>query len=348
VIEGFYGRQWSWQARQSYAPFLARYDFSTYIFAPKGEALLRSRWAEPFGGELRANLLALAAQYHRHGLRFGVGLSPFGLHDDLSTRSRQRLKDKVKAINEMAVDTLCILFDDMSALHDDLAQRQLAIVDDVLSVSRASRHIICPSYYSFDPVLEQVFGPMPVGYWQTLGAGLPGHVDYFWTGDQVISESIGAAGLQSIGQLMQRRPVLWDNYPVNDGRSTSPFIHLQGYTGRSFELEVLTEGHCVNPMNQAELSKPVLVTLCELYRNRHAYRVEQALRKALHSLCGRALAAQLLVDLPRFQSLGLNGLSEDDREQMRQVYSQFREPMAAEVLGWLRGDYVFDPACLTG
>jgi hypothetical protein len=349
VIEGFYGRQWSWQSRRHYAGFMAEQGFSTYIYAPKGQALLRGQWRQPVDDGTASQLKAVADEYHRHGLRFGVGLSPLGLQEEFSPASRRQLQDKLRQLNELGIDTLCLLFDDMPGAISDLARRQLILVDDMLAVSAASQHIICPSYYSFDPVLESLFGARPVNYWSELGQGLPADVGYFWTGQRVISSSYGQQDLQAITEQMGRKPVLWDNYPVNDGRATSPFLHLRAYTGRPHQLQDWSAGHCVNPMNQAELSRLVLFSLGELYRNRHAYQPWRAQLKAFKYCLGDELAQRLLEDVALFQDVGLQALSAQQLEQIQRRYAPYGEqPLIGELLAWLRGEYRFDPACLTG
>ena len=348
LIEGFYGRQWSWDTRCAYPAFLAAHDFSAYIFAPKGEAALRSAWAKPLEQELVQNLLSLREACRESGISFGVGLSPLGLQDACTPANLSRLKERVREINTLGADILCILFDDMPVNNRDLSQKQLVIIAEVLAVSRAKQHIICPSYYSFDPVLEQVFGKMPEAYWSDLIRALPGNVDYFWTGNEVISSRYSQQDIVSITSIAGRKPVLWDNYPVNDGRKTSPFIHLGGYTGRPFEIQDWAAGHCVNPMNQAHLSMPVLGTLSELYRNRQAYRADRALHKLLMSCCERTLAERLLKDREIFQSVGLESINASVRDEMLAFYRRFEDPLAEEVVAWLQGGYRFDPSCLTG
>lgn len=348
LIEGFYGRQWSWGTRYEYPSFLAAHDFSTYIFAPKGEAALRSRWAEPLEQAFINNLLPLREACRQSGISFGVGLSPLGLQDACTPSNLRLLKEKVREISALGVDGLCILFDDMPVNNRDLSQKQLTIIAEVLSVSRAKQHIVCPSYYSFDPVLEQVFGKMPEGYWSNFIGGLPEDVGYFWTGNQVISSCYTEQDITSITAMTGRKPVLWDNYPVNDGRKTSSFIHLSGYTDRPFEIRGWAAGHCVNPMNQAYLSMPVLGTLSELYRNRQAYRSDRALRKVLMSRCEKVLAERLLKDREIFQSVGLESIKGSVKDEMLAFYAGFNNPLASEVVAWLQGAYRFDPSCLTG
>ena len=49
-----------------------------------------------------------------------------------------------------------------------------------------------------------------------------------------------------------------------------------------------------------------------------------------------------------FQQIGLAGLDDLQRRQLLDRYQAIPEPAAREVAAWLRGEYAFDPACLTG
>lgn len=348
VVEGFYGRQWPWQARWDYAAFLASRGFDCYIYAPKGDSALRSAWREPWPEEEVERLVQLADHYRGQGVRFGLGISPLGLVEDESRASIEALKRRIETLNHIGADPLCILFDDMPGDQPRLASRQLEIVEQVLSLSQAQQHIVCPSYYSFDPVLEEVFGPMPRAYLEELGKGLPAGVDIFWTGNKVISESYSEQDLARAAELLQRRPVLWDNYPVNDGRSTAAYLNLRPYSGRPRALSRWARGHCVNPMNQPALSALVLISLAELYSSAQPYSEERAARQALESISNTELRLVLAEDMELFQETGREQLSPERLAACIERYSVFSEPLACEVVDWLQGGYAFDPACLTG
>ena len=347
VIEGFYGREWSWQHRRNYAAFLSRHGFDCYIYAPKGDRYLRSSWREPLPEHTLEQLQALGDHYRNHGVRWGLGLSPLGLLDAFDASDKQALIEKVQQINTLKPDILCILFDDVRGDIPTLADNQLAVSDVILENSCAHQHILCPTYYSFDPVLEKVFGTMPEGYLSQLSRGLPDDIGLFWTGNQVISPRIEAADIERASDILGRRPILWDNYPVNDGRKTSQFLHLRPYQGRGSELRLQCEGHIVNPMNQPYLSELVLQSLSSVYKLGNAYRVELAWQDALASLGDGSLARSLDRDLERFQDLGLGGLSASEKKHLAEHYAAFSHPVAGEIVDWLQGGYQFDPACLT-
>ena len=338
VVEGFYGREWSWQARASYAQFLQQTGLNSYLYCPKGDNHLRKQWWQPWPEATEQHLRALATEYRDRRLNWGVGLSPYALYQDYSAASRQRLRDKLQRIDDLGGNLLAVLFDDMPGDCPDLASRQAEIVADVRNWSSCEYLLVCPTYYSFDPQLQQFFGTMPENYWNQLGEELPAAAQVMWTGNEVCSSSIRVADIERIGRHLKRKPVLWDNYPVNDGARASNFLHLTPLPQRDSHLGDAIGGHFCNPMNQAQLSRYPLAGLAQLYGGAIAL----AENFYTPELCRR-----LLLDQSRFEELGLAGLSAAEREQLAAEYAKLGDPAAAEIADWLRGGYRFDPACLT-
>ncbi len=196
-------------------------------------------------------------------------------------------------------------------------------------------------------MLERVFGARPASYWRDLGAGLCKEVDVFWTGDQVCSTAIASEHLQSISDQLQRNPVVWDNYPVNDGEKASKFLHLRPFQQRDFRLRETARGHFSNPMNQCALSQIALHSLPRLYSEKEHYCPEAALDMALAQLHNPQLARNLCEDIPLFCDQGLSCLDAATKQRLLNRYAAFNVDCSAEIVGWLRGDYTFDPACLT-
>src|SRR5690606_16375993 len=143
--------------------------------------------------------------------------------------SRAALTRKIKSLNQLQPDILCLLFDDMRGDLPDLAQQQIDLVRLATDTTSASRIIFCPTYYRSDPVLETVFGTRPLNYWEALGRDLDPEVDIFWTGPRVCSETYPLEHLPTVHQLLTRRPFLWDNYPVNDSASLSALLRLRAF-----------------------------------------------------------------------------------------------------------------------
>jgi len=355
VIEGFFGRTWSFQERYDYAEFLKNNGYQFYIYAPKADPYLRKSWQQDWAAKTTEQLQSLVTHYQSLGLDFGLGLSPFEIYKNYNADAKQSLQYKVKRLNQLGVNILCLLFDDMRGDQSDLAKTQIRITQDVLAQTTTKKVIMCPTYYSFDPKLEKVFGVIPENYFQDLGNGLPPEVDIFWTGPEICSQDYPESHLEEVIQLLGRKPFLWDNYPVNDGADISRFLFLKSFENRSYTLKKLTSGHAVNPMNQPWLSRIPLYSLPYSYLQGIDYNPEAVLQDALHKLCAqyegpreRNLAQQISSDIENFQTLGLDKLDQTKRKQLIQTYSHFDSPYAKEIIDWLDDKYAFDPACLTG
>ncbi len=341
VIEGFYGRPWPSETRLAYPNYLQAMGLNTYLYCPKADTHLRRHWQQDWPVAQWRRLQAVGRACAGAGVFWGPGLSPYALYRDYGPARRRELRDKIERLKSLEAPLLAVLFDDMPGDLDALAARQADIVADVAGWLPGVRLLVCPTYYSFDPVLERVFGRMPENYWAELGGALPPGVDVFWTGNRVCSDSIQPADLESIEGLLGRPPLLWDNYPVNDGATRSNFLYCRPLGDRGPGLRPFLTGHLCNGMNQGLLSLPALAGLSALY----------GCRVVPDSWLARALGERtwtcLQRDRDRFQCMGLTGLDESERAGLAAEYDAIGEPGAVEVAGWLRGDYAFDPACLT-
>jgi hyaluronoglucosaminidase len=341
ILEGFYGRAWSFDTRLAFADYLAESGLNTCLYCPKADPYLRKQWQHDWPAPEWRRLLELSAAYRRRGVHWGVGLSPFALYQRYGPSQREQLKRKIARLAELDAPLLAILFDDMPGELDALASRQAEIVADVVSWLPHVRVLVCPTYYSFDPVLEKFFGQMPAGYWSRLGAELPAGLDIFWTGNRVCSDEISRADIERICEQLRRPVLLWDNYPVNDGAVRSNFLYLEGLSRRELLPETLLTGHLCNPMNQGLLSLPALAGLAQLYRPGGVG------DDWLERVIGPGTWRQLQTDRREFEELGLAGMGEARCRELASCYRALPGPAAREVSGWLLGEYRFDTACLT-
>jgi hyaluronoglucosaminidase len=339
TIEGFYGRPWSWEARATHVSALAPHGYRFYLYAPKADAFLRRRWAEPHPKNEVGHLAALAAHCRAEGVRFGVGLSPYELYLGFDEAAREALARKLHELDDIGIDDLAILFDDMRGDLPDLAGKQIEIVDFAAERSKAGRLIVCPSYYTDDPILDRVFGERPANYLETLGAALDPAIEIFWTGPRVCSKEIGAEHLARVGETLKRKPFIWDNYPVNDGQRMSPFLHLRGFTGRDAEIGGWISAHGVNPASQPWLSRIPMLTLEAVYAADKSYDANLAFRSATETVAGPELPAMIGADLELLQDKGLDGMSEKEAAALRTRYAAADHPCAREIVQWLDGHW---------
>lgn len=339
LIEGFYGKPWSWEDRTICTSFLAENSYSFYIYAPKTDAYLREKWHEDWPEEIYTDLEAFSDDAKKKNIGMGIGLSPFEIYMDFNADAKEALHRKLALINGLQPDILCILFDDMKGDKSKLAEIQAQVFDFAVDISTATSFIVCPSYYSFDPALERFFGKMPENYLEDLGRLLDPAVGIFWTGIQVCSPGYARYHLEEVTELLRRKPFIWDNYPVNDSPRMTPFLHLRAFKDRSYQMSEWTSGHAVNPMNQSYLSQIPMKTLTMSYDLQERYSPDKAFIEAAKSVCGPKMGNGIIEDISLFQDKGLNELSQAEKETLINKYQAFTSPYAAEIVGWLKGEY---------
>ncbi len=343
VVEGFFGPAWPEVDRRGYAAFIAQTGGGFYIYAPKQDQCLRKGWRKPWTPEYVAWLTELAVHFRRHGVVFGVGLSPFGLGKELSQEDGEILAERLSVLCGAGVQLLGLFFDDMPS-EPGLAATQMACLSHVKK-HFAGKTVFCPSYYSFDPILEKVFGKMPEGYWEEVAMGTPADVALAWTGPKVISPVIDVAHMREVTALLRRPPFLWENIFANDGPKNCKFLKLKPFSGREGGVLGLAEACGFNMMNQAELSKIVFLSArLVIERGQDPAAAFQA---ALGQLCSPGLARFLETHRADYLERGLDALSQAEKEAQRAELAAFPDAAAKEVSAWLSGDYIVGSECLT-
>lgn len=339
IIEGYFGKPWSFEDRKAVITALSAHGYSFFHYAPKADAVLRRRWRDPYPDDAAAALAGVSAHCRGHGMRFGVGLSPYGAFADFDTSAEAALKAKITHLLSLGLDDLAIFFDDMPVEEPDLAPRQIAIVHAAAEAAPGCKITMCPSFYSDDTVLERVFGPRPPLYLEDLGAGLDPSIAVYWTGEEVCAREHGPAHLARVAEQLQRKPTLWDNYPVNDGPRMSRHLHIRAFTGRPAKIGAYLAAHAVNPALQPHLSLLPALTLAASYAEGDGYSYMNAFRDAARTLWGAEAAAALEADLLSVQDGGLDHVSAARKAKLLAKWSAVELPFAREIVDWLNGAY---------
>ena len=348
VIEGFYGPVYGWPERAALAGRLAAAGYRFWHYAPKADPGIRRQWRRPWPAGHAADLRDFAAHCRRRGLRFGVGLSPVDLHRGAGPGDWEALAGRLAELDAIGGDDLVLGFDDSRRDRTGLAEEQARIAEWAGGRSRASRVLVCPTYYSDDPLLDRLFGPRPAGYLAELGAALDPRIGVYWAGPEICPREIETGPLARVAETLRRPPTLWDNYPVNDSPRMCRHLHLRAFTGRPAALAGHIAGHAVNPALQPTLSAIPALTLPERYRLGHGFDYVRAFREAAIAVLGEELAGCLEADLEALEDRGRDRLAPAERRRLRRRYAGFDHPAAAEILRWLDGGYRPDEAAPTG
>lgn len=343
VVEGFFGPAWSESSRRSFALFLAKYGGDFYIYAPKQDPYLRKSWREEWPIDYINKLLDLKNHFESYNIKFGVGFSPFALGEKVTDDDKLLLKNKMQIFNNLGIDLLGLFFDDMPT-NENLASTQLQVLS-LVKLEFNKKIIFCPTYYTFDPILEKVFGKKPDNYLEEIANFAPIDIAIAWTGPKVISPIIEMDHLLEVTSLLKRKPFIWENFFANDGPKNCKFLKIKPYSGRNQDLLLTSEAFAFNLMNQAELSK--IVFLASKYVLIDGLSDTGSLEKAVNELCSQSLSRFIFSHREEFLSIGIDAILENDKFKMITELALMDEPIAEEIINWLEGKYIVGNECLT-
>ncbi|HMQ32999.1 MAG TPA: protein O-GlcNAcase [Chloroflexaceae bacterium] len=320
VVEGFYGPPYTCAERDDLIAWMGRRGLNYYLYGPKNDRQHRGRWREPYPAETMAQFGATVRAAEAAGVSFAYALSPsvsmvYSSPDELGL-----VTAKLGAFYELGVRAFSLFFDDIrpafrheadalaygsfAEAHADVSNRLhawLRALDPACTLS------VCPTDYHGAPP----FSP----YLHELGARLHPAIDVFYTGREVCAPAIGAEETLAFAAALRRRPLIWDNYPVNDLAMRGE-LHIGPVRGRDPGLHRAARGVLANPLLQAEASKIALGTLADYLADPHGYDPEGAWLRALDEAAGAASLPALL----RFAECSLHSaLGGDDAPRLARL-----------------------------
>ena len=287
VIEGFYGPPWSHQDRLDLIRFMGRVGMNVYFYGPKDDPFHRERWRDPYPADQIARIGELVALGCENGVDVWFAISP-GLSMTYSDSSDYRaLLAKLDAVAAVGVRHVAFFVDDVpeKLTHDadrarfsSLAEAH-AYVITMLKRDLDARGLalaVVPTTYT------NSFGSKD--YLRELGRLVPPEIPLAWTGIDVVAPDMTAAQAHAWSEMIQRPPLIWDNYPVNDFARWRLF--LGPLRGRSADLESAVAGFVANPMNEAHASMLPLWTVADYLKHPATYDPDSSIAHAMTALYG--------------------------------------------------------------
>lgn len=238
VLEGFYGRPWTWDERLAVARRGAERGLTHFVYAPKDDPKHRERWREPYGRKDLDGFARLAAE---GGLAVGFGISPGLSIDARRADDRNALCEKVDQVLAVGVELVMLAFDDLP-IRPGLAEDHVIVTAAVREhLGDRARLLLVPTEYT---------GVVATPYLATVAEGVDPEVAIAWTGPAVVNDRITVEDARRRAEaLAGRLPLLWDNYPVNDGLMADR-LFLGPLRGREPGLIEACSGYLANAMVQ--------------------------------------------------------------------------------------------------
>ncbi|MDF2959830.1 MAG: hypothetical protein K0S39_1565 [Paenibacillus sp.] len=354
VIEGFYGEPWTHQQRLDMLLFMARHRYNTYVYAPKDDPYQRKMWSALYPPDKLEAMRSLAETAAANNIRFVYSISP-GLPVPLSTEKqtpewepasitfssredRDRLEAKLDQLRSIGIHTFMLSF-------DDIQERLKAADKAVYGSDYAAAHMelaneLLQRQKSKDPGFQLWFAPTVYRgikdhpYWAELRKKLDPSIEVIWTGERVLSKTITSAQADLAAGFLGRKPLIWDNYPVNDYTYTmykAPQLFLGPLENRSADLAKHTAGFLSNPMVQPESSKIALATIAAYLTGPQSYNPQTAWDKALLQMEGIGDPAAFRAFASYSRENEFQAVGNPQFQTLAQAYWKEQDPQAKQV-----------------
>lgn len=303
-IEGFYGVPWSHEARLEQLVFYGKHKINTYIYTPKDDPLLRSKWRTLYEGEDLDQLKELVDTANKNHVDFTFALSPGNDLCYSSDSDYNATVAKFDQARQLGVSSFYIAFDDIptNGFHCQSDQQKWNKTgntgDDFhwLADSQAyylnriqKDYIKTHGLRDLETVPTNYAGSAPDPYKEEFGTQLNKNISIQWTGEGVFSDQINDTSVKRADSTyVTDKMFLWDNFPVNDGNRNRLF--LNPLTGRSPDLYKYLVGFTSNPMEQPYASMPALANYGDYTWNGPKYNASKSMEMILHELSGSSIA----------------------------------------------------------
>lgn len=302
VLEGFYGRPWTMTQRLELFTWMKQWGMNTYMYGPKDDLKMRAVWRELYSQYELKDLRVLLKECNNKNIDFVYTIAPgldIGYADPKDTEA---LKKKIHHLIKEGVKHFCILFDDIpfamskndQERFGSFAKAQAYVSNELFKHIRTytkGLFLFCPTDYCARMTKPSVRKSQ---YLQELGDSLHKDIDIFWTGPEIVSETIPTVTIKELARVLKRKPLIWENFHANDYDIRR--VYLGPFTGRQNSLRSQVRGILSNPNNEFEANFIPLRTL-SLYAKQKNYQTRKAYQQALKEW------------LPRFKTHGKEPIS---------------------------------------
>ncbi len=298
LIEGFYGRPWSFDERLDMIALAAKNKMNTCYYAPKDDDYHRKLWRDLYPKDELDRLAALNRASADCFVDFHYCIAP-GLSAKYSDEKEfEYLVKKTEQLYGVGIKNFGLLFDDINLeleygedravygetvnAHIDWINRYEAALQ---ALDKSIKLTVCPTVYC---------GKGDEYYIAKLGQNIGPAVSIFWTGRDVCSRDLTSPEAFYFHEHTRHKILYWDNYPVNDAEMYNE-MHIGPIKGRDKDLYLYSEGLIANCMEYVECTKIPLITIADYLWDSENYEPAASWEKAIERVVGKENAAAFAV-----------------------------------------------------
>ena len=290
LIEGFYGRPWSFEERKGMIALAAKNKMNTFFYAPKDDDYHRKLWRDFYPAQELERLAALNEASKDCFIDFHYCIAP-GLSAKYSDDQEfETLVKKTKQLYDAGINNFGLLFDDINLeleyeegkavygetvnAHIDWINRYEAALKEI---DEKTKLTVCPTVYC---------GRGDEYYIAKLGQNIGPAVSIFWTGRDVCSRDLTSPEAFYFHEHTNHKILYWDNYPVNDAEMYNE-MHIGPIKGRDKDLYLYSEGLIANCMEYVECTKIPLITISDYLWDSENYDPDASWAAAIEQVVGK-------------------------------------------------------------
>lgn len=297
-IEGFYGKPWCHEERQSILTLMAKNRMNTVYYAPKDDIYHRDLWRDLYPEEDLFRLKALVDFASEYYMDFYWCVAP-GLSMKYSDEKEfEALIAKTKQLYSIGIRHFGLLLDDIAedlafeedkALYGETVNAHIDLIEkyyeQLCSIDAENKLTICPTLYH---------GAGTEYYISKLGQNISPRISVFWTGKDICSRELTSFEAMKFIEGTHHKPLYWDNYPVNDCAMYNE-MHISPIIGRDADLYKYSEGIISNCMEYAECSKIPLITFADYLWDSINYDSQASWENAVKQVIGEKDAERFIL-----------------------------------------------------
>ncbi|WP_406069366.1 beta-N-acetylglucosaminidase domain-containing protein [Micromonospora sp. NBC_01638] len=260
IVEATKGASWSSDERVLFVEHLAREGLAFYLLGSRPHLEHKSALVA-FSRNSDKEISRLAPISRSTGLALGIS----AFFEEALVRSSRDISVIVESLKNADfigdIKTLLLRFDGAPLLGRHLlADIQVEIVHAISSSFGSTMQIVvCPTLYA-DDVSEIGISDFERDRYRQALSQIGASVSIFWSGPTIMSDRISRGAVERVTEQYQRKPALWYNFPVNDGRGYEsrlrliPQIEDVQQTLGGFDMVAF------NPMRQLRLSEIPIIS----------------------------------------------------------------------------------------
>lgn len=313
-IRGVKGLFWKPDTYLDFVNFLVKNQFNYYMLCYTAFPESSSLWRQPYPKKAANSIQSLSQLCNCHGVELSVALNPgisgqpgfnnaWELYSMFADRKvsisspdspiqcknvadRDLLWSKIRFLYDLEIRSFVFAFDDIAedrwnsdftAVAHNHANLLKFLNERLLHLDGENKLYYVPLTYANKHVREHP------EYLRIISKDLPSNINIFWTGEEVLSIEFTKAQIATFSNIIERKPILWLNYPVNDSYLIGK-LQMKPLNFHYRELWENITGLVINPMAQAEPSKIVIATISAYLQDPYEYTPKRALDKVLRDL----------------------------------------------------------------